>query len=295
MPVLSPLLRSVPTFYAVVARFLPLLVTLGMTVLVCPALGAGLVCPDRPDPVIADGQGLAEWLKLPDRLIVDIREPASFNSRHIEGSLNLPAFGIKYDDDLKKRNLLIVGEPYQLRTVQGLITQLEERGFQRPRSLQFGVYTWRALNQPLAPEDSLPATITITPVDYLRELATPETTLFMPLSGEAVPEYLNRIGALVTIPVERSSAEVAAKLEERCLTKPCAVMADSTDQALALAQHLGAMALLRRAEGLAGGSAGVRQPLVVISGGLSALVEAIERNRAVLAQAERDREPRACR
>ncbi len=256
-------------------------------------------CATSEADIIATAEDLRAWLQLPHRLVVDIRAAASFNRQHIEGSLNLPAFGIKYDEDLKKKNLLIIAEPHAARTVKGILGQLVDRGFTRPHTLRFGIYTWRALGQTLVPDNSLPVSVTITPQEYLRELASPDTTLFILQSGAQsatpVPEYLDRLAQVVQVSLNSSSAAAGPVSNERCAQNPCAVAAESTDQAIAYA-HQNRVTLSPREETGAGKEAAmIRQPLAVIVGGLQGLTEEVERNRAILEQIERDKEPRACR
>ncbi|RKZ82282.1 MAG: hypothetical protein DRR19_20955 [Candidatus Parabeggiatoa sp. nov. 1] len=81
--------------------------------------------------------------------LIDLRARQAFQRYRIPGSLNMPAHTLKTKTFLKSRNLILVNEGHNHKTLETLCLNLREAGFSNVSVLHGGLNQWRKQVAPL--------------------------------------------------------------------------------------------------------------------------------------------------
>lgn len=231
---------------------------------------------------------LNDWLKLPNRVVVDVRDESEHNAIRVPESLNFPAFSLKYKERLKDKSLLIIGAAHQRQSLLTVCEDLHKHSFTSVRVLIGGIESWRRAGLDLAGDRTLAGNIQpITPNDLVVEFRGQQPRIITP----EVPEtktLLGDLGTYISWPDLAPSAEEETRIHQLVLSTP-------EDPPVILLHP--ASVKDSDIEGIftSKGSTPYERTIFYVKGGYSALTEAIRMNESLLDNLRKLEEPRACR
>jgi rhodanese-related sulfurtransferase len=83
-------------------------------------------------------------------LLIDIRRAKAFSKNNIPGSMNLPLYILKYKEDFKKRNIVLVDKGLQLSTLEKSCLELKAKGFDKISFMHDGLKAWGEAGYPVS-------------------------------------------------------------------------------------------------------------------------------------------------
>lgn len=251
--------------------------------------GLAAECEEAPPvPYALYAKNLTEWLKLPERVVVDVRAEAGHNVLRIPGSLNFPAFSLKYKEYLKDKSLLIIGAAQQRRSLFTVCEDLHKRSFKDVRVLVGGIKAWQKAGLDLAGDKTTLGHIqAISPTDLVIEFRGEQPRIITPQIGET-EALLGSLGTYTAWPDLDHTPNIGSRLTALVAAGPAArpiiflppdSVKDSELESIFDSQRLG----------------GLERDLFYVKGGYSALVEALKLNAHLLDGLKKLEEPKVCR
>lgn len=83
----------------------------------------------------------SDWKQV-KTLLIDVREPDHFDRNKVPGSINLPLYMLKYKENLKNRNIVLINKGARLHALEKSCVELKSKGFKQVSVVEGGVKSW---------------------------------------------------------------------------------------------------------------------------------------------------------
>ena len=123
-------------------------------------------------------------------VIVDVRNKEAFSGYHIENAINLQVFEIKTKTFLRRKPLVLVGDPIGGSAIEREVRSLRDHGFTEVSVLRGGIPAWLSTAaEPTSDQPPLAPLKTVRPIDYYQDASRHAWTV-IDLSDSGLPSGL---------------------------------------------------------------------------------------------------------
>lgn len=157
--------------------------------------------------------------------LIDVRSQAAYDAEHIEGSVNIPATGLKSRKFPPRKTIVLIDDALGDRNAREAAERLAKNGHERVSVLEGGIARWKIDGYPLVEKKAVVRRTTATEVAWALENKVPFKLYDLrcakarekePLgnsegiSGNTLEERLNLLGQLLSAAAKRK--DLASKL-----------------------------------------------------------------------------------